>query len=51
MIISYTVKTDVKLKSEETTCYIETSHGNPTRSTTKVLGLCSTPQRWMLDNL
>ena len=36
MIISYTVNTDVKLKSEETTCYIETSHGNSTRSTTKV---------------
>ena len=36
MIISYTVNTDLKLKSEETTCYIETSHGNSTRSTTKV---------------
>ena len=36
MIISYTFNTDVKLKSEETTCYIETSHGNSTRSTTKV---------------
>ena len=36
MIISYTVNTDVKLKSEETACYIETSHGNSTRSTTKV---------------
>ena len=36
MIISYTVNTDVKIKSEETTCYIETSHGNSTRSTTKV---------------
>ena len=36
MIISYTVNTDVKLKSEETTCYIKTSHGNSTRSTTKV---------------
>ena len=36
MIISYTVNTDVKLKSEETTCYIETSHENSTRLTTKV---------------
>ena len=36
MIISYTVNTEVKLKSEETTCYIETSHRNSTRSTTKV---------------
>ena len=33
---SYTVNTDVKLKSEETTAYIETSHGNSTCSTTKV---------------
>ena len=49
MIISYTVNTDVKLKSEETTCYIKTSHGNSTRSTTKVFR--SLPQRWMLDNL
>ena len=36
MIISYTVNTDVKLKSEEATCYIGKSHGNLTRSTTKV---------------
>ena len=36
MIISYTVNTDLKIKSEETTCYIETSHGNSTRSTAKV---------------
>ena len=36
MIISYTVNTDVKLKSEETTAYIETSHGNSTCSTTEV---------------
>ena len=36
MIISYTVKTDFKLKSEEKTCYIETSHENSTRLTTKV---------------
>ena len=36
MIISYTVNTDVKLKSEEKTCYIETSHENSTRLTTKV---------------
>ena len=36
MIISYTVNTDLKIKSEETTCYTETSHGNSTRSTTKV---------------
>ena len=50
MIISYTINTDVKLKSGET-CYIETSRGNSTRSATKILDLCSTPQRWMLDNL
>ena len=31
MIISYTVNTDVKLKSEEATCYIGKSHGNLTR--------------------
>ena len=36
MIISYRVNTDVKLKSEEKTCYIETSHENSTRLTTKV---------------
>ena len=36
MIISYTVNTDVKLKSEEIACYIETSHRNSTRSATKV---------------
>ena len=36
MIISYTVNTDVKLKSEETTAYTETSHGNSTCSTAKV---------------
>ena len=36
MIISYTVNTDVKLKSEETTAYIETSHGNSTCSIAKV---------------
>ena len=36
MIISYTVNTDLKIKSEETTCYIETSHGNSTRPTAKV---------------
>ena len=36
VIISYTVNTDVKLKSEDTICYIERSHRNSTRSTTKV---------------
>ena len=36
MIISYTVNTDAKLKSEEATCYIGKSPGNLTRSTTKV---------------
>ena len=36
IIISYTVNTNVKLKSEETAAYIETSHGNSTCSTTKV---------------
>ena len=36
MIIFYTVNTDVKRKSEETTAYIETSHGDSTCSTTKV---------------
>ena len=36
MIISYTVNTDVKLKSEETTAHTETSHGNSTCSTAKV---------------
>ena len=36
MIISYMVNTDVKLKSEETTASIETSHGNSTCWTTKV---------------
>ena len=36
MIISYTVTTDVKLKSEEATCYTGKSHENLTRSATKV---------------
>ena len=30
MVIPYTVNTDVKLKGEETTAYLETSHGNST---------------------
>ena len=36
MIILYMISNDVKLKSEETAAYIETSHGNSTCSTTKV---------------